>query len=117
MTAPTKTRVGPRGRVTIAAAIQRDTGLTEGEEVIVRSGGDGVVIVESVATVKARIRAAATPAPAGTAYDAVADVRASRDGDVRRDDLLQHGDRDSVVAGERLGPEDPGKELLRSLEL
>lgn len=111
-----KTRVGPRGRVTIASALQRDTGLIEGTEVIIRSGGDGVVIVESVDAVKARILAAAPSAPPGTAYDAVADVRAQRDGETDRDDLLFQGD-----AATRPPPPgstgDPGADLLRRLSL
>ncbi|MGR6998842.1 hypothetical protein ACU686_13055 [Yinghuangia aomiensis] len=83
---------------------------------IIRSGGDGIVIIETPEAVKARILAAAPPAPPGTTYDAVADVRAQRDRETERDDLLRPHD-----APERRPPPestgDPGAELLRRLSL
>lgn len=75
------TTVGPRGRVTIPAAVQRAAGISEGDEVIIRSAGPGAVIVETRQAVKDRIRAGNPPTADRESFDAVADVRALRDGE------------------------------------
>ncbi|MFJ5645827.1 AbrB/MazE/SpoVT family DNA-binding domain-containing protein [Streptomyces sp. NPDC093223] len=83
---PTRTRIGPRGRVTIPVAVQRDAGLTEGDEVIIRAAGPGVVVVETPPAVLDRIRAgmrADADSP-----DALTQVRALRDADAERLDRL-----------------------------
>ncbi|MFE6520504.1 AbrB/MazE/SpoVT family DNA-binding domain-containing protein [Streptomyces sp. NPDC057794] len=83
---PTRTRIGPRGRVTIPVAVQRDAGLTEGDEVIIRAVGPGVVVVETPQAVLDRIRAgmrADADSP-----DALTEVRALRDADAERLDRL-----------------------------
>lgn len=73
-----RTTVGPRGRVTIPVALQRQAGVKEGDTVIVRVDGHGRVIIETDAAIKARIRSG-VPEP-DTEHDAVADIRALRDG-------------------------------------
>jgi bifunctional DNA-binding transcriptional regulator/antitoxin component of YhaV-PrlF toxin-antitoxin module len=111
-----KTTVGARGRVTVPAAVQRDSGVLEGDEVVVRSAGPGIVIVESVKAIKDRIRAGA-PEPGGHRYDAVAEIRAARDHDSA---MSAGGHTDDPEPGlPRGGPgdEDPGAEMLRSLGL
>jgi len=76
---PTKTKVGPRGRVTVPVAVQREAGLAEGAEVIIRAMAPGVVVVETPQAVKDRIRAGIPSDAAAEPYDAVADIRALRD--------------------------------------
>ncbi|WP_329308958.1 AbrB/MazE/SpoVT family DNA-binding domain-containing protein [Streptomyces microflavus] len=88
MVQPTRTKVGPRGRVTVPVALQRAAGLTEGDEVIITAVRPGVVIVETPQAIKDRIRAG-NPAAADTdAFDAVADIRALRDSERDRPDHL-----------------------------
>ncbi|MGR7000772.1 hypothetical protein ACU686_26430 [Yinghuangia aomiensis] len=108
-----RTRVGPRGRVTIAAAIQRETGVVEGDEVIVRAVAPGVVVIETVDAVMARIQDAAPPAPDGTTYDAVAEVREMR---ARETDKDAHTDLHPPIRPPS-AVDDPGAELLRRLGL
>ncbi len=88
MLQPTRTKVGPRGRVTVPVAVQRAVGLTEGDEVIIRAVSPGVVVVETPQAIKDRIRAG-IPATAETEnFDAVADIRALRDTENDRIDHL-----------------------------
>lgn len=84
---PTRTKVGPRGRVTVPAAIQRAVGLTEGDEVIIRAVGPGVVVVETPQAVLDRIRAGMQSAGPDSA-DALTEIRALRDADTERIDRL-----------------------------
>ncbi|MFD7056878.1 AbrB/MazE/SpoVT family DNA-binding domain-containing protein [Streptomyces mirabilis] len=86
MLQPTRTKVGPRGRVTVPVAVQRAVGLTEGDEVIIRAVSPGVVVVETPQAIKDRIRAG-IPETAET-FDAVADIRALRDTESDRLDHL-----------------------------
>lgn len=74
------TTVGPRGRVTIPAAVQREASISEGDEVIVRAVSPGVVIIETREAIREAIRAAIPPDADRASYDAAADVRALREG-------------------------------------
>ncbi|MBJ7004810.1 AbrB/MazE/SpoVT family DNA-binding domain-containing protein [Streptomyces sp. CRPSP2-6A1] len=88
MLEPARTKVGPRGRVTIPVALQRAAGLAEGAEVIIRVLRPGVVIVETPQAVKDRIRAGIPPTAETASFDAVADVLALRDTDAARTERL-----------------------------
>ncbi|MGA5164636.1 AbrB/MazE/SpoVT family DNA-binding domain-containing protein [Streptomyces pseudogriseolus] len=107
MSEPTRTKVGPRGRVTIPVALQRAVGLTEGAEVILRALRPGVVIMETSQAVKDRIRAGIPPTAERETFDAVGDIRTLRDVDATRFDHLGTS-RESLnqpVSG--AGPPDP----------
>lgn len=75
------TTVGPRGRVTIPAAVQREAGISEGDEVIVRCMAPGVVTVETRQAIKDSIRAGNPEGLDTSSLDAAAEVRALRDGE------------------------------------
>ncbi|QCB22173.1 AbrB/MazE/SpoVT family DNA-binding domain-containing protein [Streptomyces sp. SS52] len=79
MLQPTRSKVGPRGRVTVPVAIQRAIGLAEGDEVIIRAVSPGVVIVETPQAIKDRIRAGIPDTVDTGSLNAAADVRALRD--------------------------------------
>jgi AbrB family looped-hinge helix DNA binding protein len=81
-TAPS--RVGPKGRTVIPAAVRRAAGLNEGDEVVTSAVGEGRVLLETVSAVRNRVWDAA-PAGAETA-DTAADVRAARVEDVELSD-------------------------------
>lgn len=70
--------VGAKGRVVLPAAVRRAAHVAEGDEVVARPDGDGRVVIETVASIRARVWAAA-PGPSG--LDTEADVRAMRDQD------------------------------------
>lgn len=76
-----QTKVGPRGRVTIPVAVQREAGIKEGDAVIVTVQGPGVITVETRQAVIDRIRSGVTD-PGSERYDATAEVRALRDGTI-----------------------------------
>lgn len=76
-------RVGEKGRVVLPVAVRRAAGIGAEDEVVARSDGQGRLVIETVASIKARVRAAA-PAPSG--LDTVADVREMRQGDVALSD-------------------------------
>ncbi|MEV7945482.1 AbrB/MazE/SpoVT family DNA-binding domain-containing protein [Streptomyces rubiginosohelvolus] len=104
MVQPTRTKVGPRGRVTVPVALQRAAGLTEGDEVIITAVRPGVVIVETPQAIKDRIRAG-NPAAADTdAFDAVADIRALRDSERDRPDHLSSPNDLKDQPSSRAGP-------------
>ncbi|WP_055531927.1 AbrB/MazE/SpoVT family DNA-binding domain-containing protein [Streptomyces graminilatus] len=106
MSEPTRTKVGPRGRVTVPVALQRAVGLTEGAEVILRALRPGVVIVETPQAVKDRIRAGIPPTAETEAFDAVGDIRTLRGADASRfDHLGASRELDQPVSG--AGPPDP----------
>ena len=88
MLEPARTKVGPRGRVTVPVALQRAAGLVEGAEVIIRALRPGVVIVETPQAVKDRIRAGVPPTAETASFDAVADIRALRATDAARTEHL-----------------------------
>lgn len=100
MTQSTRTKVGPRGRVTVPVALQRAAGLTEGDEVIITVVAPGVVSIETPQAIKDSIRAGIPADADRSAYDALADVRELRDADTDRLDHLapqaldQPGSRD-----------------------
>ncbi|WP_405856892.1 AbrB/MazE/SpoVT family DNA-binding domain-containing protein [Streptomyces sp. NBC_01515] len=103
MLQPTRSKVGPRGRVTVPVALQRAVGLAEGDEVIIRAVGPGVVIVETPQAIKDRIRAGIPGTVDPGSLDAAAEVRALRDTEDGRPDHLNTPphltDRDQPVSG------------------
>jgi AbrB family looped-hinge helix DNA binding protein len=48
--------MGRRGRIVIPAAVRRAAGITEGEDVVIRTDTPGVVVVETAQAIKDRIR-------------------------------------------------------------
>jgi bifunctional DNA-binding transcriptional regulator/antitoxin component of YhaV-PrlF toxin-antitoxin module len=129
LTPASRTKIGPRGRVTIPVALQRAAGLAEGDDVVIRAVAPGVFTLESVQAVMDRIRAAAPAAPEGTTWDATAEIRAERDAEDRSSSPLFGRDADegglpsadSAADGgpnadsPAFGPPDPGPDLLRRL--
>lgn len=69
--------IGPKGRVVLPVAVRRAAGMDEGAEVVATVDGEGRVVLETVAAVRARVWSAAPDIQ----YDAVADVRLMRDAD------------------------------------
>lgn len=106
MSRPTRTKVGPRGRVTVPVAVQRAVGLAEGTEVIVRALRPGVVIVETPQAIKDRIRAGIPPTAETETFDAARDVRALRDTDADRIDDLGTPQELHTQPTPRAGPPD-----------
>lgn len=83
MSSPFRTKVGPRGRVTIPAAVQRESGIGEGETVVVTAVRPGVVVIETPQAIKDRIRAGFPARAQGEPpHDAAKEVRYLRDGKV-----------------------------------
>ena len=70
--------VGLKGRIMLPAAVRRAACLVEGDEVVARPDGEGRVVIETVASIRARVWNAA---PQPTGLDTAADVRAQRDED------------------------------------
>lgn len=71
-------RVGEKGRVVLPAALRRAAGIAEGDAVVARTDGEGRLVIETVESVKRRVRGFA-PEPSG--LDATEDVRRVRDED------------------------------------
>ncbi|MER6399321.1 AbrB/MazE/SpoVT family DNA-binding domain-containing protein [Kitasatospora sp. NPDC001603] len=78
---PTRTKIGPRGRLTIPVALQRAAGVAEGEEVVIRVVGPGVFAIESVQSIEDGLLAEFASIQRPT--DAVAAIRADREDDDR----------------------------------
>lgn len=51
------TTIDQKGRITIPIAVRREATIGEGDEVILRYAGPGVVVIETPDAVKDRIRA------------------------------------------------------------
>jgi AbrB family looped-hinge helix DNA binding protein len=71
--APFRTKVGPRGRITIPVAVQRAAGIQPGQEVILRAAGDGIITIETRQAIIDGIRAGiptATPEDDGVVPEA-----------------------------------------------
>lgn len=49
-----RTTVGLRGRVTVPPSIQDEAGIGVGDTVVVRAGGDGVIVIETPKAAKKR---------------------------------------------------------------
>lgn len=93
MSSFSRTKVGPRGRVTIPVAVQREAGIGEGEDVVVTTTEPGVVTITTPRAIRDRLRAAIPVRPEGEPpYDAVKDVRDLRDGKVNE----THGEGQSA---------------------
>jgi AbrB family looped-hinge helix DNA binding protein len=54
---PFRTKVGPRGRITIPVAVQRAAGIQPGEEVILCAAGDGSITIRTRQAIIDGIRA------------------------------------------------------------
>lgn len=77
--ASVRSKIGPRGRLTIPVALQRAAGVAEGEEVMIKVTGPGVLAIESVQAVKDRLREAFAGVERPT--DAVEEIRTDREVD------------------------------------
>ncbi len=104
--------VGLKGRVMLPAAVRRAAHLEEGDEVVARPDGEGRIVIETVASIRARVWAAA---PEPTGLDVTADVR-----DLRNDDrqLADHNAaRHSATLGSEHDSAAAGASLLSHLGL
>lgn len=73
----------------IPAVLQRSTGITEGTEYVIRATEDGALVVETVAAVKRRLRAAA---PVGN-WDATVEAREDQAEEETADTRVENGQR------------------------
>lgn len=105
-------RVGVKGRVVLPVAVRRAAGIGADDEVVARSDGDGRLVIETVASIKARVRAAA-PAPSG--LDTVADVREMRQDDAALTDAAAA--RRSFPEGSEADSDAVGAALIAHLGL
>lgn len=105
-------RVGEKGRVVLPVAVARAAGITEGAEVVARSDGTGRLVIETVESIKRRIRGFA-PEPSG--LDLAEDVRRLR----MEDDAVADAAaaRRSRPAGSEQESEAVGAALLAHLGL
>ena len=99
--------VGPKGRVVLPVAVRRAAGMDEGAEVVATVDGEGRVILETVAAVRARVWAAAPD----VRYHAVDDVRRMRSDDSEAADEASARRRSTSTTP------DPGPALLDHLGL
>lgn len=79
-------RIGERGRLVLPAALRRQSGLTEGQDVIAIVEEDGRVILESRERLMDDLRAACATAQMGSGLDELAAWRAEIE-DVRQEEL------------------------------
>lgn len=97
--------IGVKGRVVLPVAIRRAAHIGEGEQVVARPDGEGRIVIETVASIRARVWAAA-PQPGG--LDVTEDVRTMRgeDDQVSDEAAARRGDAgsdvDSATAGAKL---------------
>lgn len=70
--------LGRRVGVVLPAAVRRAAHVDGGDEAVARPDGDGRVVIETVASIRARVWAAA---PETSGLDTEADIRAMRDQD------------------------------------
>lgn len=104
--------VGLKGRVMLPAAVRRAAHLEEGAEVVARPDGEGRVIIETVASIRARVWAAA---PEPKDLDLTADVRDLRNED--RQLAEQNADRQAATLGSEHDSVAAGASLLAHLGL
>lgn len=104
--------VGAKGRVVLPAAVRRAAHVEEGAEVVARPDGEGRVLIETVASIRARVWAAA-PEPGD--LDTTEDVRVMRE----EDRLLseQHAAEHLAAPGPEQASADAGAALLAHLGL
>ena len=79
-------RIGERGRIVLPAALRRESGLSEGEDVIAIVEEGGRVILESRDRLMDDLRAACARMPPGSGLDELAAWRAEIEAD--RDEEL-----------------------------
>jgi len=96
--------VGAKGRVVLPAAVRRAAGVEEGTELVARADGEGRVVLETVASIRARVWDAAPP-PSG--LDVEMDVKAIRQDDLalerrRAAERLDRSEQESAEAGAAL---------------
>lgn len=72
-----RTKIGPRGRVTIPVALQREAGLAEEDEVVLRVVAPGEIVIETPSVVKERLRSG-VPSDSSD-WDAMSEIRADRE--------------------------------------
>lgn len=80
--------MGPKGRISIPAEMQRAVDLVEGEEFVIRVTPDGTLAIETPAAIKRRLLAAA---PLGD-WDSAADARSDQ-ADEEADDARSEAQR------------------------
>ena len=105
-------RVGAKGRVVLPAAVRRAAGIDADAEVVARADGQGRMVIETVESIKARVRA---HAPTTSGLDATADVRAMRRGDSELSDAAAA--RRSSPQGSAADSEAAGAALIAALGL
>lgn len=101
--------VGPKGRVSLPAAVRRAAGVEEGATVVAHTDGPGRIVIETESAIRARVWGAA---PVPGSVDATTDIRALRDEDTAVADAAAHR-RSAQVTGK----EDVGASLLSHLGL
>lgn len=105
-------RVGDKGRVVLPVAVRRAAGIGPDDEVVARADGDGRLVIETVESIKVRVRA---HAPAPTGVDTTADVRAMRQADGALADAAAA--RRSAPEGSEIDSQAAGAALLAHLGL
>ncbi len=96
----------------LPAAVRRAAHLEDGAEVVARPDGEGRIVIESVAAIRARLWAAA-PEPAG--LDLAQDVREMRQQD--RAVVEANAARQAATLGSQSDSDDAGQALLTFLGL
>lgn len=100
--------VGPKGRVSLPAAVRREAGVPEGAEVVARVAGPGRIVIETPEAIRERIWSAA-PEPSG--LDASADLRRMRNDDAALADAAAARRETATTT------EDAGSKLLALLDI
>lgn len=104
--------IGQKGRVMLPAAVRRAARLEDGTEVVARPDGEGRIVIESVAAIRARLWGSA---PSPTGLDAQQDVRQMRQEDQRV--VEANSARQAVAPVSEQGSEQAGQDLLAFLGL
>lgn len=101
--------VGQKGRIVLPANVRKAAHLSEGEQVIAHADGEGRIIVETVAAIRAKIWA---DAPEPTGLDATEYTREIRNVDNR---LAEEADARRSQFRDEAAVEEAGEALLRTL--
>lgn len=101
--------LGDRGRVVLPAALRRACGMSDGDDLIVTVGDDGVLTLQSAESLARKVEAAQAALADG---DGVRDLREWRGAaEARRADLLEHATVDPRHSADR------GRRALKRLGL
>lgn len=99
--------IGPKGRLVLPVAVRRAAGMDEGAEVVATVDGEGRVVLETVASVRARVWSAAPD----ISFHAGDDVRQLRAEDAAEADAASTRRRTATASP------DAGRALLDHLGL